>query len=62
MFHIYAIDTIDQGIELLAGVKAGKRLKNGMFEKDSVNDLVDCKLAHFAEQIKAYLDAGDERD
>jgi ATP-dependent Lon protease len=62
-FHIYAIDTIDEGIELLSGVKAGKRTKNGLFEKGSVNDLVDLKLAHFAEQIKSYLDSGgDERD
>lgn len=62
-FHIYAIDTIDEGIELLSGVKAGKRMRDGQFERESVNDLVDLKLAHFAEQIRSYLDSGgDERD
>ena len=61
-FHIYAISTIDQGIELLSGVKAGRRMRNGQFEKDSVHDRVDEKLYHFAEQIKYYLDTGDEKE
>ena len=29
MFHIYAIKTVDEGIELLTGVPAGKKNKNG---------------------------------
>jgi lon-related putative ATP-dependent protease len=61
-FHIYAIDSIDEGIEILSGVAAGKRLRDGRFERDTVNDYVDQKLCHFAEQIKVYLDGGDERD
>jgi len=61
-FHIYAIGTIEEGIELLSGVRAGKRLRNGKFETDSVNYRVDHKLNQFAEQIKYYLDTGDERD
>jgi ATP-dependent Lon protease len=61
-FHVYAISTIDEGIELLCGVKAGRRLRSGLFEKDTVNDYVDAKLAHFAEQIKVYMDGGDEKD
>jgi lon-related putative ATP-dependent protease len=61
-FHIYAIGTIDEGIEILSGVAAGKTLRDGRFERDTVNDYVDQKLYHFAEQIKVYLDGGDERD
>jgi lon-related putative ATP-dependent protease len=61
-FHIYAIETIDQGLELLSGVKAGRKRSSGRFEKDSVNDMVDRKLEHYADQIKTYYDAGDERD
>lgn len=61
-FHIYAIATIDQGIELLTGVKAGRRRSDGRFERNSVNDLVDRKLGLFAEEIRTYLDTGDERD
>ena len=61
-FHIYAISAIDEGIEILSNVKAGRKLRSGRFERDTVNDFVDGKLAHFAEQIKYYLDSGDERD
>ncbi|MGB5323760.1 Lon protease family protein, partial [Lutimonas sp.] len=43
-FHVWAISTIDEGIELLTGVPAGKRLKNGSFSKDSVHYLVDQRI------------------
>ncbi len=36
-FHIYAIDTVDDGIELLTGVPAGKPDKRGRFPKGTVN-------------------------
>lgn len=53
-FHIYSIKTIDEGIEILTGVKAGKRKKDGNFEEGSVNYLVDKKLKEFAEKLKGY--------
>jgi lon-related putative ATP-dependent protease len=59
-FHIYAVDTIDEGIELLTGVPAGQRLPDGGFEKDSVNDRVDRRLADFAEHMKDYYDSGED--
>ena len=61
-FHIYAVDTIDEGIALLTGVKAGRKGADGSFDESSVNDLVDKKLEKFAEQIKDYYDAGDEKE
>ncbi len=51
-FHIYAIDHVEQGMELLMGTKAGKRNKNGKFEKGSIHQLVDKKLAELATPIK----------
>ena len=39
LFHIYPIDTIDQGIETLTGVRAGK-----IGEPGTINDLVDRRL------------------
>jgi ATP-dependent Lon protease len=51
-FHIYAIQTIDEGIELLTGRKAGKRRKNGSFEKDTIHGLVDQTLMEFARHWK----------
>jgi predicted ATP-dependent protease len=47
-FHIYAVKTIDEGIEILTGKKAGKRNEKGEFPKDSVNYLVEEKLKSFA--------------
>ena len=43
-FHVWAISTIDEGIELLTGIPAGKRLKNGSFSKNSVHYLVDKRI------------------
>jgi predicted ATP-dependent protease len=50
-FKIYGIKTIDEGIEVLAGVKAGKRGKNGKFGKDTINNAVDEKIKDFTEKI-----------
>ncbi len=47
-FHIYPIKTIDEGIEILTGIKAGKRGKTGNFTKDSIKFLVNEKLKHYA--------------
>jgi len=53
-FHLYPIKTIDQGIEILTGVKAGKRKDDGTFEKDTINYLVDKKLTEFANKLKEF--------
>ncbi|MGB2696877.1 MAG: S16 family serine protease, partial [Candidatus Zixiibacteriota bacterium] len=53
-FHIYSVKTIDEGIEILTGVKAGKRRKNGTFEKDTVNYLVEEKLKELAQKSKEF--------
>ncbi len=36
-FHIYPVKTIDEGIEVLTGVKAGEKTKDGTFEANTVN-------------------------
>ena len=47
-FKIYAISTIDEGIEVLTGVPAGKRDKDGNFPAGTVNYLVYEKLRKYA--------------
>ena len=47
-FHIYAISTIEQGIELLTGVPAGKKDNTGRFPAGSVNALAYTKLRKYA--------------
>ena len=48
-FHIYAISTIDEGIELLTGVPAGSKDENGNFPAGTINYLVYNKLKKYAE-------------
>jgi lon-related putative ATP-dependent protease len=61
-FNIYAVRTIDEGIEILTGMKAGKRRKNGRFEKGSVHNLVDRRLRRFHEQLTETEEAPDDKD
>lgn len=51
-FHIYAISTIEQGIELLTGVPAGKKDLSGRFPAGSVNCLAYAKLRKYAKISK----------
>ena len=53
-FSIYTVSTIDEGIEVLTGVKAGERQPDGTFEKDTVNYLVNQRLKEMADTIKEY--------
>jgi ATP-dependent Lon protease len=53
-FHIWSVRTIDQGIEILTGVPAGKRKKSGRFPEDTVHGRVDTRLTDFAEQMKKF--------
>ena len=50
-FHIYAIQTIDEGIEILTGVPAGKKDKTGNFPAGTINYLANKKLEEYAKMI-----------
>ena len=47
-FHIYSVSTIEEGIEVLTGVPAGKKDKNGNFPAGTINYLVYEKLKKYA--------------
>ena len=53
-FHIYPVKNIDQGIEILTGIKAGKIRKDGSFEEGTVNFLVDEELQRLAQSWKTF--------
>lgn len=53
-FHVYAIKTIAQGIELLTGSPLGERQKDGIFPENTVGCLVDRKLREYAHTWKQY--------
>jgi len=58
-FHIYPVKTIDQGIEILTGVKSGEK-KGDRYEEGTINYLVDEKLGEFAERWRKFR-IGEER-
>ena len=47
-FHIYAVSSIEEGIEVLTGVPAGKKDKDGKFPAGTVNYQVYEKLKKYA--------------
>jgi ATP-dependent Lon protease len=51
-FHVYAIDSVDQGIELLTGVPAGKPSRSGRYPAGTVHARVDRVLTRYARQLK----------
>ncbi len=53
-FNVVSVKTIDEGIEVLTGKKAGERRADGSFEEGSVNDLVDKQLKKMADTLKEY--------
>ncbi len=54
-FHIYAVKTIDEGIEILTGVPAGKKDKNGKFPLGTINYLTYEKLKKFTKGAEVFL-------
>jgi predicted ATP-dependent protease len=53
-FHIYPIEHIDEGIEILTGLPAGKQQPDGAYPEGSVNGLVSKKLLGLAKTLKAF--------
>ncbi len=53
-FHIYPVGTIDEGIEVLTGVRAGERRSDGTYEQGAIHYRVDKRLAEMAEKFTKY--------
>jgi len=53
-FSIYAIKSIDEGIEILTGLKAGKQKSDNTFEPDTIYALADKKLQRYADEWKKF--------
>ena len=59
-FAVHAIDSVDDGIELLTGIPAGQRNDQGLFPDGSLNRRVEDTLARYAETMQAYGSKGDK--
>lgn len=60
-FHIYPVETIAEGIELLCDRPAGERRPDGTFPDGSVNALVEAQLRDYANRRKMFA-ADDEQE
>ena len=52
LFHIYAISTIEEGIEILTGVPSGKKDEYGNFPAGTINYLAYQRLKRYADASK----------
>jgi predicted ATP-dependent protease len=57
LFHIYAVSTVEQGLEILSGLPVGKRNSRGDFPERSVNGRVRRHLREMAMLIKEFGDS-----
>lgn len=62
MFHIYPIETIEQGIEVLTGIPAGEMDEEGSFPEDSINHRVIARLEEMAETQREFSHPPEEEN
>ena len=55
-FAVYPIVSIDQGIELLTGMKAGQRGADGVYSEGTINRKVEDRLKQFAKSRRSHED------
>ena len=53
-FHIYPVETVDQGIELFTGMEAGTRDEQGAFPDGTINAKVEARLRTFADRRRRF--------
>ncbi len=54
-FHVWSVESVDEGIEVLTGLRAGDRDDAGLFPPDSVNGRVEAALMVFAQRRRTFL-------
>ncbi|MCI0868829.1 MAG: AAA family ATPase [Chloroflexi bacterium] len=57
-FHIYAVSTIDEGLEVLIGVAAGERQEGGTFMEGTVHHAVEARLEEFGKKAREFARPG----
>jgi predicted ATP-dependent protease len=53
-FHIWAVRTIDEGLEVLTGLPAGEPDTEGRYPEGTVNERVSRRLAELAERLRKF--------
>lgn len=53
-FHVFAVQNVDQAMEILTGVKAGELQEDGTFEPGTINERIDETLRRLNELYREY--------
>lgn len=61
-FHIYPVETVDEGIEILTGVPAGERDEEGNYPQGTINYKVAQRLAELAEKRSEFGKGAEEEE
>jgi lon-related putative ATP-dependent protease len=61
-FHIYPVNTVDEGLEILTGVPAGEMDDEGYYPEDSVHGRVQDRLEEIAENLRASEEEEEDKD
>ncbi|PWW82283.1 ATP-dependent protease [Prosthecochloris marina] len=61
-FVIYPVTHIDEGIEILTGIPAGKQLEDGNYPKETINGLAVERLTSMAEKQKKYTEGTNNKN
>ena len=54
IFTVYAVKTIDEGLEILTGMPSGKRQTDGSFPEGTIDHLVDQRLKELHQSMRGY--------
>jgi lon-related putative ATP-dependent protease len=61
-FHIWSVETVEQGVELMTGIPAGERQLDGTYPEGTVYGAVDRKLKEMQEKMAKLGKEQDEKD
>lgn len=60
-FHIYPVDHIDEGIEIMTGIKAGKKKDDGTYPEGTINAMVKEQLDKMANRLTEFSKHKDNK-
>ncbi len=60
-FHIYPVDHVDDGIEILTGIKAGEKQEDGSYPEGTINRMVKDRLEKMAKRLAQFAKDEEEK-
>ena len=61
-FAVYAVENVDEALELLTGLPAGTRDAEGVFPEESVNGRIEMRLAVLADLRRRFSRSEEEEE